>query len=101
MRSGLHSVAVFYFHKASVTVLYLGEHHDAIGRGGIGVPVGVLISTPSWNARSPEKGSVRSPNAPVRRPSTGHMLGCFASTAKKWRAARRRGPRMLAVGRYL
>ena len=41
-----------------------------------GVPVGALISTPLWNAPSPENGSVRLPNRPIRRPSTGQMLGC-------------------------
>ncbi len=33
------------------------------------------MSTPEWNAPSPLKGSMRSPNDPVIGPSTGHIFG--------------------------
>ena len=41
-----------------------------------GVPVVELMSTPLWNAPSPENGSVRLPKALIiSLPSTGQMLG--------------------------
>src|SRR5712671_6875782 len=41
----------------------------------IGCPYTAPISIPEWNAPSPLKGSIRSPNDPVTGPSTGQRFG--------------------------